>query len=138
MKPTLCEQCLIYPSCTKSCIPHAHESNSLRHQIKRMKRFIYSKNNLPRQHMKEQHRKHYNTLIAKANKNMEQGDVIRRRHDRKHYPDGEPFEGFFSGQMSSVDSFESGNVLAMEIDRQIIEEVIETANKEDQQRKERK
>lgn len=78
--------------------------------------------------MKEQHRKHYNALVGKANKNMEQGDVIRRRHDRKHYPDREPFEGSFSGNMMPGEDYtESANLLAIEIDKQIIEEVIEAA-----------
>lgn len=118
MKPTLCRQCIIYPSCTKSCIPHANEWHDLYHQMCKMKRFIYSNNMRTRKHVKEQHMKHYNSLMTKFNRCGEDGTRVRARHDKKN------FVGHFSGEM-----LHGVELLRIDIDKLIIEKIIEDAQK---------
>ena len=119
MKPSLCQQCIIYPSCTRSCIPHAHESHALHHEIQKMKRFIFANSGRRKKHIKERHRRHYNILVVKFNRNREEGERVRLRHNRKHNGGNELFEGSFSGQM-----LYGADKIAWEIDKMILDTLI--------------
>ena len=80
---TPCDTCLVYPTCASTCILFAHFKNKLDNDIKKMARFVYSKNNHPRKRMKDQHRKHYNALIDIWNKAGQQHDIIYDRHFKR-------------------------------------------------------
>ena len=82
---TPCDECLVYPTCARTCIPHAHFNNALHNEIKKFSRFIYSKNKHIRKRIPEQKRLHYNHLINTWNRGIKQVDIILLRIHPERY-----------------------------------------------------
>ena len=77
---TPCDDCIVYPTCAKTCIPLAHFKNDLDQLIEKHKKFIFSKNGHPRKHIKNQQRLHYNHLVDTWNRGAKQSDIINMRN----------------------------------------------------------
>ena len=100
MRPNLCETCILQAACTESCNEHAIERMNLSYQLNKIHGYIFSKNSIPRKHIKTQQLKHYTALTKKWLKNISQASDIR---DRRFFKDGKILlYGSFKGVMSGA------------------------------------
>jgi len=71
-----CKFCIVKACCSDRCIDKSFYALYLDHNIKKLRRFIFSKTGHKRKHIKEHHRKHYNNLIEKFNDDRKQTNVM--------------------------------------------------------------
>jgi hypothetical protein len=83
MKKIVCDECLILPTCSKSCIKFAHQANALRHEIMKLEKKLLSKSGKKRKRLKLYQVDHYNALVKKWNRSCILRDSIWERNFKK-------------------------------------------------------
>lgn len=71
-----CEECITRACCINACGDSIMFSNKLDEEIKKVRRFIISKNGHQRKHIPRQKLKYYNHLVTKWNKHITISNVI--------------------------------------------------------------